>query len=54
MTDERERRKHAEEEARKKPPDPGHLDPDYLEHNDEAEILKTMRDEQMRPHKFPT
>ncbi len=54
MTDERERRKHAEEEARRKPSDPGHVDPDYLEHQDGAEILKTILDKKMRPHKFPT
>jgi hypothetical protein len=36
------------------PPDRMHLDPDYLEHHDAALILKKMRDEQMRPLKFPT
>lgn len=44
----------AEERAREQPPDPRKVDPKYLEHHDAREILETIRDQQMHPHKFPT
>lgn len=45
---------HAEEEREHRPHDPRLIDPDYLEHHDAVRILKELREEQMRPHKFPT
>jgi len=51
---ESEKNKHGEEEREHVPSHSQHIDPDYLKHHDAARILKNLREQQMRPLKFPT